>query len=389
MRREGEMRHRILIGSIQALVLLSLMARMVVLPDARVASAAGDWEPTGLKENADFMITPASGAFYAGRYDLNAERTRYIVVMFKRSDDAGDTWRDVNLPPETSLLAVDPTDHSIIFAAAGSTLNKSTDGGDSWTPIVSEKLRPFSSTNRPANLAISPADHQLVYLALQQSTSVLGLYRSRDGGMTWEGAFDEFGPSPSCGAGMPVLRPHPTDPARVLGVYGCSSYGGDLAQVSVSTNQGTTWTRRGAPSFEPYITGIRGFAGWQGSTPDRLYVTTRHAETTGQGRQTRLVGQSLFRSDDEGRTWTKLTSNAGQGTIESGALIGDVAMDPADPDVVYLSTATSVQTSDDGGYSWEVLGSDIPKVASIALGVDGRNLYAATEGGIFRLRLKP
>ena len=207
--------------------------------------------------------------------------------------------------------------------------------------------------------------------------------------MTWEGAFDEYGPSPSCGASMPVLRPHPTDPAGVLGVYGCSSYGGDLAQVSVSTNQGTTWTRRGAPSFEPYITGIRGFAGWQGSTPDRLYVTTRHAETTGQGRQTRLVGQSLFRSDDEGRTWTKLTSNAGQGTIESGALIGDVATDPADPDVVYLSTATSVQTSDDGGYSWEVLGSDIPKVASIALGVDGRNLYAATEGGVFRLRLKP
>jgi photosystem II stability/assembly factor-like uncharacterized protein len=175
----------------------------------------------------------------------------------------------------------------------------------------------------------------------------------------------------------------------VLAVYGCSSYGGDLAQVSVSADQGTTWTRHGAPSIDRMITGIRGFAGWQGSTPDRLYVTTRHSEPTGSGRQTRLLGQSLFRSDDTGRTWTKLTSNAGQGTIETGALIGDVAADPANPDVVYLSTATSLQMSDDGGYSWEVLGSDIPKVTSIALGVDGRNLYAATEGGVFRLRLSP
>jgi hypothetical protein len=171
------MRLRALLGSIQALVMLSLMASVVVLPDARVARAAGDWEPTGLTENVDFMITPASGAFYAGRYDLNADRNKYILTMFKRSDDAGDTWRDVNLPTETTLLAVDPTDHAIIFATTASTLNKSTDGGDSWTLIVSEKLRPFSSNNRPANLDISPADHQLVYLAMQQSTSVLGRAR--------------------------------------------------------------------------------------------------------------------------------------------------------------------------------------------------------------------
>ena len=45
--------------------------------------------------------------------------------------------------------------------------------------------------------------------------------------------------------------------------------------------------------------------------------------------------------------------------------------------------------SNDGGASWTDLGQeDIgAEIRDLALGIDGANLYAATEGGVFRLNL--
>src|SRR4051812_31123947 len=157
----GKMRRQLVSGVVQGLVALTLVVLALGTPAPRPMRAEADWEQTGLAEKTTLLFTPASGAFYAGRYDLNDGRNAFWLSMFKRSDDAGDTWHDVSVLPETSLLTVDPTDHQIIFAIAGSSLYKSTDGGDSWTTIKSENLKALGSGNSPSNMAVSPADHQL------------------------------------------------------------------------------------------------------------------------------------------------------------------------------------------------------------------------------------
>ena len=44
---------------------------------------------------------------------------------------------------------------------------------------------------------------------------------------------------------------------------------------------------------------------------------------------------------------------------------------------------SAVRTSSDGGQTWVDLGQGLPgPAASLALGIDGRNLYAATESGV-------
>jgi len=371
------------------------MAAILASPPRLYAETdAPTWEPTGLvDQEVGFVLTPAGGALLAGRREYNESAHRSLIASLWRSHDDGDTWREVNLPPDAYIVRVDPADPDVMLAAAGPTLYRTTDGGTTWTPIVSGEIEPFTSSNQPVALAISPADHQLVYLALRRSTSVLRLLRSHDGGITWEKIKDDYGPSPSCAMVVNAFQPHPTDPDRVLAVIGCSFFGDDVSQVSVSTDQGTTWTRRGGPGIQGTITGLGGLYGWEGAMPERLYATTRHSEIAGPGKQTRTVGRSLFRSDDEGQTWTLLLTtvptDGHEDRLTPVSEVGFLENDPAHPDTVYLYSESGIQVSTDAGQSWATLHTEnLPRIRSVSLGVDGRTLYAATEGGLYRLRLE-
>ncbi len=49
-----------------------------------------------------------------------------------------------------------------------------------------------------------------------------------------------------------------------------------------------------------------------------------------------------------------------------------------------------MQASFDGGGIWHGVGQqDIAAVSDLVLGIDGRNLYAATETGVWRVALPP
>jgi hypothetical protein len=80
--------------------------------------------------------------------------------------------------------------------------------------------------------------------------------------------------------------------------------------------------------------------------------------------------------------------------------IGGLAYDPAQPDRHYVglndcvghfsqrTCAGRVTASSDGGATWAGLGGRaLAKVNDLALGIDGLNVYAATDEGLWRLRL--
>src|SRR5204862_7949870 len=94
--RRAAQRHRLLATLGALLLLLAAPGRASVR--AAQDAPSPDWEQTALTEKAVRLFTPMSGAFFAQTVDA-----------FFRSDDGGETWQHVPLPPGATILDVDPT----------------------------------------------------------------------------------------------------------------------------------------------------------------------------------------------------------------------------------------------------------------------------------------
>ena len=119
-----------------------------------------------------------------------------------KSTDGGDTWRRV-LYRDTKTgavdLALDRNDPDVVYAALwqafrkeytmasggpGSGLFKSTDGGESWTEITRNPGLPQEGLVGRIGLALTSANSSRVYALVENDEG--GLFRSDDGGATWE-----------------------------------------------------------------------------------------------------------------------------------------------------------------------------------------------------------
>ncbi len=127
----------------------------------------------------------------------NAERGVF------RSTDGGRTWKKVlflNDSTGAMDLSIDPTNPRILFASmwkfqrtpwgmnAGggrSGLWKTIDGGDSWKEITFNPGIPKKPLGK-IGIAISPANPQRVYASIEAPDSSGGIFRSDDGGDTWD-----------------------------------------------------------------------------------------------------------------------------------------------------------------------------------------------------------
>ena len=371
------MLHRVGTRASCALAVLILVAGVATPRNLLAQSTSADWELTGFTGPVSRVTSVAGGILHADRTDADG---------LWRSVDGGDSWREISVPSLTREVLVDPMDPSIMYAVGRKT-SKTTDGGATWTKLVTNGLREVGDLEQPWQVQLSKADPRLLYMH-PKGRPASSLIRSHDGGLTWEEAVKERGSSADCTLYIPVFRPHPADPARILRVAGCWPLSDEVGQVYVSDDQGSTWTYRGKASMDGLFTGIDELVGWEGTMPNRFYATTRHTEPYKEGLPIRGLGRSLFRSDDEGRTWSLLLTTVQPGMEEQAPSITGLAYDPARPDVVYLSSATGVRLSTDAGQTWSTLArQDLPTITRIVLGKDGRTLYAATEAGLFRLRL--
>jgi len=160
----------------------------------------------------------------------------------------------------------------------------------------------------------------------------------------------------------------------MLSVGSVQAQFGRVTQVlRQSADQGQTWSQ-GITVRQP-PTDISHLQGWRGTLPTRLYLVA--------------AGSELYRSDDDAATWTLVaTFTREDGTADWRSAIGALTYDPARPDHVYIAVGGGVRASADSGSNWGPLGrQDLPRINDLALGVDGRYLYAATEAGLYRLPL--
>ena len=362
-------------------ILLLASLRPVEAAETSAASApvqdgaGADWEQIWADGPVNQLFTPASGALFA----------RAGGLLF-RSDDGGATWQSVHHPPEPRSdrpirMTLDPANHTRLLATGAEGLYLSTDDAASWTLTL-------PTNEAVAALAISPADPQLLFVALVSSPVVAEGYRllrSQDGGASWVELDNQTGSL--CGFGVRILQPHPLDPARVFRTADCyagRNLGDDLDQ---SLDRGQTWSTL----FRPNMAYPSRLVGPASSQPARFYLAVQNDFRSG--------GSSVFRTDNDGASWSEVLAYQGGGTIQQpgqtpgpNVQIGGLTFDPTAPERVYVGLregGSGVQASADAGQSWAPLGQqELGPINDLALGIDARNLYAATDQGLWRLALR-
>lgn len=148
----------------------------------RSMNGGTSWTPVsaGLPANAsafDFEFAPSNASIlYLSPFisQIGAPQTFGVY----RSTDGGFNWAPANKGIETLGvydIAVDPTNAQTVYSIAGSTLIKSTDGGESWRTLL-------HSIRSGGRIAIDPVHPRIVYVAHSEND----LLRSVNGGESFE-----------------------------------------------------------------------------------------------------------------------------------------------------------------------------------------------------------
>lgn len=137
-----------------------------------------------------------------------------------KSEDGGRSWKNMGLKESRQIggIAIDPRNSNIVFVAAEGSiwgpggdrgLYKSTDGGNSW-----KKVLEISENTGVNNVVIDPVDPDIMYATSEQRrrhvwTHISGgpesaVYRSLDGGNTWQKAMKGLPKTDIGGMGIAV-----------------------------------------------------------------------------------------------------------------------------------------------------------------------------------------
>jgi photosystem II stability/assembly factor-like uncharacterized protein len=247
--------------------------------------------------------------------------------MYK-STDAGKTWNHIGLDQTHHIgkVAVDPRNPDIVFVAAIGQLyaaNKergvfrSRDGGRSWQKVLGDE------NVGAVEVIIDPSDSRVVYAGLWNTRRPPwftyaptngpggGIFKSTDGGTTWTQVTAGL---PKSGIGRTGIAIAPTNPRRI---YAIVDHRTPVAPRTVEPPLGTPPPQPGARPAQP---------------------------PPGEG--------GLYRSDDAGATWAKMSGDIA--LWGRGWYFNKIAVDPKNPDMVYVPNV-AVNRSKDGGKTWVVL----------------------------------
>jgi photosystem II stability/assembly factor-like uncharacterized protein len=264
--------------------------------------------------------------------------------------DAGRTWNPIfDDQPIGSIgaIAVAPSNPSVIFVGSGESdmrsdiaqgngMYRSGDGGKTWSHIG------LADSQQIARIRIHPSNPDLVYVAAlghpYGPNLERGLFRSRDGGKSWQRILSRNGVSDTGAIDVTFEPGNPNVLYAALwqtrrtpwSVYPPSN--GPGSGLFKSIDGGDTWTEIRGHGF-PAQPGRIGLA-VAPSEPRRVYAIVDAADG------------GLYRSDDAGANWTRASSDAR--IWGRGWYFGEIAVEPDDANVVF-SCNVNLYRSEDGG----------------------------------------
>jgi photosystem II stability/assembly factor-like uncharacterized protein len=281
-----------------------------------------------------------------------------------KSDDYGRSWRPLfDAQPTQSIgaIAVAPSNPSIIYVGSGEGLHRpdlsvgngvyrSDDAGQTWTHLGLEDAQ------QVPELAIDPHDPQRVYAAVLGhpfgASSERGVYRSVDGGAHWSRVLYR---DADTGAYSVMIDPFDANviyatlwQARSGPWEDNNQYDGAGGGFFRSTDGGEHWQQLGAGLPENLSQMQVSVAP---SQRGRLFATVG---TTTPSDYSSAAGLGVFRSDDGGEHWVRITSDPRPALLIGGGDLPIIRVDPHNADVVYSASIVTMKSTD-GGVSWHSL----------------------------------
>ena len=300
-----------------------------------------------------------------------------------KTDNAGTTWTPV-FDHEGSYsigcVTVDPSNPHTVWVGTGENNSQrsvsfgdgvyvSRDDGANWTRAGLEK------SEHIGRIVVDPRDSDVVWVAAQgplwRAGGDRGLYRTRDGGKTWERVLHV-----SDDTGINEVWLDPRDPDTVYATaYQRRRHvwtlidGGPESALYKSTDGGANWRKitRGLPEVDMGRIGLC----IAPSAPDILYAIVEAREGKG----------GVYRSTDRGESWEKRSDSVSS----SPQYYNELVCDPKDPDTVY-SMDTFMHVSRDGGATWTKVPETFKHVDNHALWIDPedtRHMIAGCDGGLY------
>ncbi len=330
---------------------------------------------------ADIAIHPARPAtWYIGVGSGGVWKTENAGITFEPVFDDQPSY-------SVGEVTIDPANPDVVWVGTGENVSgrhvgwgdgvyRSRDGGQSWENMGLER------SEHIGRILVHPEDSNTILVAaegpLWSSGGERGVYRSTDGGSSWTQvlAVDE-------NTGATDLEFHPDDPSVVYAatyerrrtVWSFHA-GGPGSGIWKSSDGGVTWREvtRGLPSADDDVEiGKIGLA----VTPadaDRVYATIE----AGDGKQ------GFYVSTDRGESWTRRNEYISGGT--GPHYYQEIEASQADADLVY-QVDVFMRTTTDGGHNFSILETGRDKHSdNHALWIDPEqagHLLAGTDGGLY------
>jgi photosystem II stability/assembly factor-like uncharacterized protein len=256
--------------------------------------------------------------------------------------DGGQVWNCVSDSirlTAVGAVAVAPSRGETVYVGASGSgpdagLYRSNDGGGHWDHVALQG-------HAVSSIVIDPHNPDVVMAAAGDS----GIVRTTDGGKTWKSML----PDAETGGVWLVFDPDNANNVyagtRPITAGGRGGGGGGRgaapvlipatdSQIYRSADEGVTWTKVSPSGLPGGNFGTIAIAVAPGTKGQRVYD---------------YVAQGIFRSDDGGEHWTRSTDDP---RMIGGGQFHDIVVDPRDANILF-ATQTSLYRSTDAGKTWE------------------------------------
>ena len=299
--------------------------------------------------------------------------------------NAGTTWTplfDKEASYSIGEIALDPSDVNTIWVGTGENtggrhngfgdgIYRSRDGGETWENLGLE------NSNHISKIIVHPEDPNTVWVAAQgplwSKGGQRGLFKSTDGGKTWENKL-----SAGEWTGVTDLVIDPRNPDRLYAATWqhhrtVAAYmgGGPESGIHVSSDGGENWEKikTGLPKGKMGKIGLA----ISPQNPDVLYAAIELDRRTG----------GVWRSQTKGMSWTKMSDAVGGGT--GPHYYTEVFASPHQFDKIYMVSNTT-QISEDGGKTWANINNQYKHVDDHAIAFradDPDYILFGSDGGLY------